>query len=99
MRCKRCGREITRYSTTQLCATCVREDNEVRRRRREALYAYYERTTYASLGRGERMSPKERERLLRNVGRLNPILLPGLLAAMDEWEKRNRRYHAGVDPD
>lgn len=90
MRCKRCGREITRYSTTQLCATCVREDSEVRQRRREALYAHYERTIYA-IGRGERMSPTERERLLRNVARLNPILLPSLLQAMEEWEKRNRR--------
>lgn len=97
MRCRGCGRRISRYSKTALCPDCARTNLEVRERIREGLRAHYERTTYATLGRGDALSDRERERLLRNVGRLNPGLLPALIEAMEEWGRHNRRRDASLD--
>jgi len=89
MRCRRCGKRIG-STRTGLCVACFRADEARKQKAAEALRAYYARTTYASLGRGERMSPKERERLLRNVARLNPGLLGPLMRAMETWERLQR---------
>ena len=87
MRCVKCGKVVNYWRRSGLCNGCGPFSPERRQRIRESLVRYYAEHTYASVGHGEPMGPVERERLLRNVARLNPGLLPRLMEAMERWEQ------------